>query len=102
MAIVSQRLLVVAKAARWTVHDLYARLLVPALVEMRIEKSISYGAILHILKLIWRKEDWPDVDKQRSECLRALVQDSFLNSGESDLMTGIWLIAHLGIECFDS
>jgi len=80
----------------WSVHDLFARLLVPALARMRSPKSRAFGVLLATMKLLCRTEDWPDPCSERSSTLHQFVMKNFIDG--PDLLAGAWLLAHLRLD----
>lgn len=91
---------VVTSQAGWSVHALFAKLLVPALECMRAPKSRAFGIHLAAMKVLWKPEDWPDPDEKRAARLSRLVEANFLSG--SDLTTGAWLLSHLRLDQFFS
>lgn len=87
-----------AREAGWSAQSLFARLLVPALAAMRSPKTRAFGLVLAAAKTLWVEGDWPDPDVQRGEELAGFVAANLLTG--SDLMTGAWLMASLGLDRF--
>jgi len=82
--------------SNWSVHDLFAHLLVPTLAYMRLPKSRAFGVLLATMKLLWRTEDWPDPFAERSSALHQFVMENFIDG--PDLLAGAWLLAHLRLD----
>jgi len=80
----------------WSVHNLFARLLVPALALMRAPKTRAFGVVTATMKLLWRTEDWPDPDGERSRDLHRFVLEHLFCG--SDLLAGAWIVSHLGLD----
>lgn len=99
---VAQRLaefvLSVAGLRAWSRNEVFAKLMVPALAAMRSPKTRAFGVMLASMKLLWRAEDWPDPDRNRSKSLSDFVEANLLSG--PDILAGAWLISHLGLDRF--
>mmetsp|Transcript_111899 Transcript_111899/g.316189 ORF Transcript_111899/g.316189 Transcript_111899/m.316189 type:complete len:591 (-) Transcript_111899:95-1867(-) len=89
-----------AKEAGWSIHCLFSRLLVPALVSLGSgpARTRSFGVLVATIKSMWSPEDWPDKDPVRAASLCALVSNHFLEG--QNTTTGVWLLSRLGLHCF--
>eukprot|EP00929_Paragymnodinium_shiwhaense_P063445 TRINITY_DN31688_c0_g1_i1.p1 TRINITY_DN31688_c0_g1~~TRINITY_DN31688_c0_g1_i1.p1 ORF type:complete len:576 (-),score=61.22 TRINITY_DN31688_c0_g1_i1:170-1897(-) len=77
----------------WSIHQVFADIMVPALVHMSKKKSKTFGVIFSATKYLFRKEEWPDTDEQRRLKLGRVISAELMEG--SSIFIGLWLLVHL-------